>query len=85
MIFFFSRVTWPKLPDSQNEDPLSDDIQHSTLKETVKLKKPPSVFAVIVTIALASVHENRGKFTFIPDTDVAKDIKIANIKSNTSS
>ena len=45
------------LPESQNDDPLSDNIDHPTLKTIVKWKNYPSA-------AITAVHENWERFTF---------------------
>ena len=72
--FFSSIVTNLNLPEPQNADPLSDNIDHTTLKAIVKWKNHPSV------LAITAVHENRERFTFsfVTLADVAKEINILN-------
>ena len=72
--FFSSIVTSLNLPESQNADPLSDNIDHPTLKVIMKWRNHPSVIAITV------VHENRERFTFSSVTiaDVTKEINILN-------
>ena len=69
---FSSIVTSLNLPESQNADPLSDNIDHPTLKAIMKWRNHPSVLTV------TAVHENRDRFTFSSVTlaDVAKEINI---------
>ena len=70
--FCFSIVTSLNSPESQNADPLSDNIDHPTLKAIMKWRNHPSV------LAITAVHENRKRFTFSSVTvaDVAKEINI---------
>ena len=72
--FFSSIVTSLNLPEPQNADPLSDNIDHPFLKAIMKSRNHPSV------LAIAAVHENRERFTFssVTLTDVAKEINILN-------
>ena len=56
--FFSSIVTSLKLPELQNGEPLSDNIDHPTLKAIMKWRNHPSVHAI------TAVHENRVRFTF---------------------
>ena len=72
--FFSSIVTSLNLPESQNADPFSDNIDHPILKAIVKWRNYPSI------LAITAVHENRERFTFSPITlaDVAKEINIFN-------
>ena len=68
--FFSSLVTSLNLPESQNTEPLSDNIDHPTPKAIMKWRNHPSVHAI------TAVHENRERFTFSSVTvaDVAKEI-----------
>ena len=70
--FFSSIVTSLNLPESQNADPLSDNIDHPTLKAIMKWRNHPSI------LAFTTVHENRERFTFsfATITDVVKEINI---------
>ena len=72
--FFSSIVTNLNLPEPQNADPLSDNIDHPTLKAIMKWRNHPSV------LAITAVHENRERLTFSSVTlaDVAKEINIRN-------
>ena len=72
--FFPSIATSLNLRESQNADPLSDNIDHSTLKAFKKWRNHPSV------LAITAVHENRERFTFSSAilADVAKEINILN-------
>ena len=72
---FFSIVTSLNLPESQNADPLSDNIDYLTLKAIMKWRNHPSV------LAITAVDENRERFTFSSVTlaDVGKEINILNI------
>ena len=72
--FFSSIVTSLNLPEPQNADPLSDNIDHPFLKAIMKSRNHPSA------LAIAAVHENRERFTFssVTLTDVAKEINILN-------
>ena len=72
--FFSSIVTTLNLPESQNADPLSDNIDQPTLKAIMKWRNHPSV------LAITAVHENRERFKFSSVTlaDVAKEINIFN-------
>ena len=58
----------------QMSDPLSDHIDHSTLKAIMKWRNHPTV------LAITAVHENRERFTFnsVTLSDVAKEINILN-------
>ena len=69
-----STVTSLNLPESQNADQLSDNIDHPTLKAIMKWRNHPSV------LASTAVHENRERFTLSSVTlsDVAKEINILN-------
>ena len=60
------------LLESQNADPLSDNIDHPTLKAIMKWRNHPSV------LAITAVPENRERFTLSSVTlaDVAKEISI---------
>ena len=71
--FFFTIVTSLNLPESQNADQLSDNIDHPTLKAIMKWKNPR-------VLAITAVYENRERFTFSSVTlaDVAKEINILN-------
>ena len=75
--FFSSIVTSLNLPESQNADPLSDNIDHPTLKVIMKWRNHPSA------LAITAIHENRKRFTFSSVTlaDVAKEINILNSSS----
>ena len=70
--FFSSIVTSLNLPESQNADPLSGNIDHPTLKAIVKWRNHSSV------LAITAVHENRERFTFsyVTIEDVVKEINI---------
>ena len=72
--FFSSIVTSLNLPESKNADPLSDSLDHPTLKAIVKWRTHPSV------LTITAVHENRERFTFscVTIADVAKEITILN-------
>ena len=72
--FCSSIVTSLNSSESQNADPLSDNIDHLTLKAIMKWRNHPSV------LAITTVHENRKWFTFSSVTvaDVAKEINILN-------
>ena len=72
--FFSSIVTSLNLPESQNSDPWSNNIDHPTLKAIVKWRSHPTV------LTITAVHEIRERFTFGPVTfaDVAKEINILN-------
>ena len=69
-----SIVTSLNLPESQNADQLSDNIDHPTLKAIMKWRNHPSV------LASTAVHENRERFTLssVTVSDVAKEINILN-------
>ena len=72
---FFSRiVTSLNLHESQNADPLSDNIDQPTLKEIMKWRNRPSV------LDITAVRENRERFTFSSVTvaDATKEINIIN-------
>ena len=56
--FFSSIVTSLNLPESQNADPLSDNIDQPTLKAIMKWRNRPSV------LDITAVRENRERFTF---------------------
>ena len=56
--FFSSKVTSLNFPESQNADPLSDNVDHPALKAIMKWRNHPSV------IAITAVRENRERFTF---------------------
>ena len=66
--FFSSIVTCLNLPELQNADPLSDHLDHPTLKAIMKWRNHPSV------LAITAVHEKRERFTFSSVTvaDVSK-------------
>ena len=70
--FFSSIVTSMNLPESQNADPLSDNIDHPTLKAIMKWRNHPSA------LAITAVQESRERFAFSSVTlaDVAKEINI---------
>ena len=70
--FFSSIVTSLNLPESLNVDPLSNNIDHPTLKAIMKWRNHPSI------LAFTTVHENRERFTFsfATITDVVKEINI---------
>ena len=72
--FFSSIVTSLNLPESQNADPFSDNIDHLALKAIMKWRNNPSV------LAITTVRENRERFTFSSVTlaDVAKEINNLN-------
>ena len=72
--FFSSIVTSLNLPDSQNADPLSEDIDHPTLKAFLKWKNHASALAITV------FHKNQQRFTFSRFTlaDAAKENNILN-------
>ena len=72
---FFSRiVTSLNLHESQNADPLSDNIDQPTLKEIMKWRNRPNV------LDITAVRENRERFTFSSVTvaDATKEINIIN-------
>ena len=72
--FFSSIVNSLNLPESQNADPLSDNIDHPTLKAITKWRNHPSV------LVNTAVHENRKRFTSssVTAADIAKEIDILN-------
>ena len=72
--FFSIILTSLNLPESQNADQLSDNIDHPTLKAIMKWRNHPRV------LAITAVYENRERFTFSSVTlaDVAKENNILN-------
>ena len=73
--FFSSIVTSPNLPESQKADPLSDNIDHPTLKAIMKWRNHPNV------LGITAAHKNQERFPFSSVTlaDVEKEINILNI------
>ena len=68
------------LPESQNVDPVSDNMDRLTLKAVVKWRNHPTV------LAITTVRENREKFTFSPNSHLQMLQKKTNIlnSSNTA-
>ena len=72
--FFSSIVTSLNLPESQNADPLSDNIDHITKRSIL------DVAVILDPPLITAVQENRKRFTFSSVTmaDIAKEINILN-------
>ena len=72
--FFSSTVTNLNLPESQNVDTLSDNVDYPILKAIMKWRNHSSALAITV------FNESRKRFTFSSVTiaDVAKEINILN-------